>query len=182
MFNSLNINKKGDIKMKFFQKTATMMTIALILAMYSSASFAQSNPFNDALKNAKDDNKRVIVDIYTDWCGWCKKMDADSYGNKDIKKIVEENFVFVKLNAEGNNKIKYNGKDMTETDLAVLFQATGYPTTVFLEPDGKIIEYKYDKVTMNNLPGYFKASDYKKILKFIKDGKYKETDLSTIIN
>lgn len=168
--------------MKFYQKTAVAALFAAIFALFSQSTFAQNNSFNDALKIAKEDNKRVIVDIYTDWCGWCKKMDADAYKNKDIKEIIEDNFVFVKLNAEGSKKIKYNGKEMSETDLAILFQATGYPTTVFLEPDGKIIEYKYDKTTMNNLPGYFKASDYKKILNYIKDGKYKETDLSTIIN
>jgi thioredoxin-related protein len=53
---------------------------------------------------------------------------------------------------------------------------------VFLEPDGKVIEYKYDKVSMNNVPGYFKTKDFKKILEYIKDGMYKDTDLSTIVN
>lgn len=165
--------------MKINQKTGFFL---IMLFLFGIAAKSQTTGFNDALKTAKDDNKRVIVDIYTDWCGWCKKMDADAYNNKDIKELIEDNFVFVKLNAEGSNKVKFNGKEMTETDLALLFQATGYPTTVFLEPNGKIIEYKYDKQSMNNLPGYFKASDYKKILQFIIDGKYKDTDMSTIVN
>jgi thioredoxin-related protein len=118
---------------------------------------AQSSNFNDALKTAKEENKRVIVDVYTNWCGWCKKMDADAYGNKKIKNLIKKNFVFVKLNAESENKLKYNGKEYSEADLAYQFQVTGYPTTVFLEPDGKVIEYKYDNVKMNNLPGFFNS-------------------------
>src|SRR6266496_3066191 len=109
---------KGALNMKLYKK----MAFGAILALVSTAAFAQNNSFNDALKDAKENNKRVIVDIYTDWCGWCKKMDADSYNNKDIKKIIEENFVFIKLDAESNKKLKYNEKEMTETDLAVLFQ------------------------------------------------------------
>jgi thioredoxin-related protein len=142
---------------------------------------AQSINFNDALKTAKEENKRIIVDVYTDWCGWCKKMDADAYSNKKIKNLIKKNFVFVKLNAESENKLKYNGKEYSEADLAYQFQVTGYPTTVFLEPDGKVIEYKYDNVKMNNLPGYFSSSDFRKILEYIKDGDYEDTDLSTIV-
>ncbi len=72
-------------------------------------SAAQTSDFNDALKKAKDENKRVIVDVYTDWCGWCKKMDTDAYGNKKVKNLIKNNFVFIKLNAESDNKLKYKG-------------------------------------------------------------------------
>ena len=145
-----------------------------------TAVYAQSG-FNDALSRAKNENKRVIVDVYTDWCGWCKKMDTEVYGNTDIVKIIEENFIFVKLDAESSAKINYNGKQYSEQDLASYFEATGYPTTVFLEPDGKLIEFNYDSSKMKNIPGFFKASEFKKILNFIKDGKYKDSDLSKII-
>lgn len=134
--------------------------------------------FEDALAKAKAENKRVIVDVYTDWCGWCKKMDKDVYGNKEIKKLVKENFVFVKLDAESSEIINYIGRKYTGEELALYFEATGYPTTVFLEPDGSIIKFKYDSVTMKNIPGYFKKSEFRKILNFFKDGKYKDSDLS----
>jgi len=145
-----------------------------------SVSFAELT-FEEALAKAKSENKKLIVDIYTDWCGWCVKMDKDVYGNAEIKKIVEENFIFVKLDAESKNKHTYSGKQYTEEELAAGFEATGYPTTVFLEPDGKLIEFNYDKSRLKNIPGYFKAGEFKKILEFIRDGKYKDTDLSTVI-
>jgi len=162
-------------------KTVKILILLAIIALMSKGSFAQTHAFEQALKNAKEDDKKIIVDVYTDWCGWCKKMDAESYGNKDIKEIIEDDFIYVKLNAEGMEKIKYRGKEYTETDLAIYFEATGYPTTVFLEPNGKIIEYEYNKIKMINLPGYFKPKEFKKMLNYIRDEKYKDTDLSKIL-
>jgi thioredoxin-related protein len=52
---------------------------------------------------------------------------------------------------------------------------------VFLNSDGSVIEFKYDNFVMNNLPGYYTADEFKKVLEFIKDEKYLDTDLSTVI-
>jgi thioredoxin-related protein len=159
-----------------------VLTVFVLFLLMSAGriSFAQLS-FEEALAKAKSENKKLIVDIYTDWCGWCVKMDKDVYGNSEIKKIVEEKFIFVKLDAESKDKHTYSGKQYTEEELAAGFEATGYPTTVFLEPDGKLIEFNYDKSRMKNIPGYFKAGEFKKILEFIRDEKYKDTDLSTVI-
>lgn len=163
--------------MKNLIKTIIFSVIFLsnIFTLYSQTRF------NDALAKAKSEDKRVIIDIYTDWCGWCKKMDEDVYSNKKIKKIIEESFVFIKLDAESNDKVMYNGKSVSLSDLASQFNAVGYPSTVFLEPDGKLIEIKYDNSIMKNIPGYYPAKEFKKILEFIRDGKYKDEDLSKTI-
>jgi thioredoxin-related protein len=157
--------------------------IILYLLLFSglfSLIQSQDITFEEALERAKDENKRIIVDVYTDWCGWCKKMDKDTYAKEKIQKIIDKSFVLVKLDAEGSYKIKFNGKSYSASELALHFQVTGYPTTVFLEPDGKVIEYKYDNYRMTNLPGYFSADDFRKILKYFRDGKYKTTDMSLV--
>jgi thioredoxin-related protein len=155
--------------------------IAAIFVLSGTVVFAQNLRFDEALKTAKNENKKVIVDVYTDWCGWCRKMDKEAYSNSEIKKIIKDNFVVVKLDAEGSGKNKYNGKSYTDAALAEYFQVSGYPTTVFLDSKGKVIEFVYDKYRMNNLPGYYPADDFKKVLEYIRDEKYKDTDLSTII-
>jgi thioredoxin-related protein len=157
------------------------LTAFLIISGFTNYSFSQAKTFDEALKLAKAEDKKVIVDIYTDWCGWCKKMDRDSYGSKDIKELIEDNFIFIKLDAEGSGKSNYKGKTYDGAGLAALFEASGYPTTVFLNSKGDVIEFKYDKYKMNNLPGYYGAKDFKKILEYIIDEKYKDTDLSTIL-
>lgn len=160
----------------------SLLFIAFVLSVISfNNGFSQSSTFEEALKTAKEQDKKIIVDVYTDWCGWCKKMDRDAYSNSEIKEIIEDNFIFVKLNAESNDIIHYKGNQYTCSELSAYFQASGYPTTIFLTSDGNVIEYLYDKFKMNNLPGYYNASDFKKMLQYIKDEKYKDTDLSTIL-
>ena len=159
----------------------TLLFFLIYALIFVKTGTAYSGTFEEALKAAKEQNKKVVVDVYTDWCGWCKKMDKDSYSNNLIKDLIKENFVYVKLDAESSSSVTYNGKSYTGTDLAAYFQVSGYPTHVFLEPDGKIIEFSYDNYKMNNLPGYYKATDFKKVLEFIRDEKYKDTDLSTIL-
>lgn len=152
-----------------------------VLLGFSQMGKAQALGFDEGLKLAKERNKKVIVDVYTDWCGWCKRMDKDAYGNADVKKLIEENFILVKLDAEGPATHSYNGKKYSDPDLAAFFEVTGYPTTVFLSPDGKILEFNYEKYKMKNLPGYLPAADFKKVLEYFREDKYKDTDLSTIL-
>lgn len=155
--------------------------IAIIAVFFSANVLFSQNAFEDALKKAASENKRVVIDVYTDWCGWCKKMDAEAYSDKDVKKLLEENFVLVKLNAEGKEKITYNGKKYTEEELSYYFEVFSFPTTIFLEPDGKLISFKYDNYPMKNIPGYVKTDEFRKLLIFFKEGKYTDIDLSTVI-
>lgn len=158
----------------------TLAAIAILFLNFIKVN-GQVTKFEDALMQAKEQNKKVIVDIYTDWCGWCFKMDRDSYNDKGISKIIEDNFILVRLDAEGSENINYLNKNYTSSELAARFEASGYPTTVFLSSEGNIIEFSYDKYKMCNLPGYFGANDFKKVLEYIRDDKYKDTDLSTIL-
>lgn len=151
-----------------------------VLIANSGLLFAQTS-FEDVLKKASAENKRIVIDVYTDWCGWCKKMDAEAYSNSEVKKLLEDNFVLYKLDAEGKNKVTYNGKQYTEEELSYYFEVFSFPTTVFLEPDGKLINFSYDNYPMKNVPGYIKTDEFKKLLIYFKDGKYKDTDLSKII-
>lgn len=72
-------------------------------------------------------NKPVLVDFYTDWCGWCKKLDAETYGNETVAALLNESFICLKVDAEEH------------VDLAEEYDAFGYPTILFLSPDGEEI-------------------------------------------
>ena len=91
------MNIMNDIKIK----SGVIFGFLLALIFSGQGVYSQQVSFENALKTAKKEHKKVIVDIYTDWCGWCKKMDREAYSDEGIKKIIKDDFIYVKLNAEG---------------------------------------------------------------------------------
>ena len=123
--------------------------------------------YNDAVKAAKKEPKKIFVDVYTDWCGWCKKMDKTTLKDPLITGYLAENYYTVKLNAESDKTVTFQGKEMTERELARdVFKISGYPSTVYLEADQKIIQ---------PIPGYMDVKTLDKILHYIGEDHYKDT-------
>ena len=77
--------------------------------------------------------RKVIMDVYTDWCGWCKKMDKTTFADEEVAKYVNENFYAVKLKADSRDKVTFKGKEFGKGELAQAFRVTGYPTIVFFD-------------------------------------------------
>jgi thioredoxin-related protein len=123
--------------------------------------------FTEGVKEAAAANKKVLVDVYTDWCGWCKKMDSDTYTDYQVKKFLNENYVLVKLNAESSEKEKIDTTEITDAQLAAAFGVNGYPTTVFLTSDGQPI---------TAAPGYMKPAEFLNVLKYIGGDFYKKME------
>jgi thioredoxin-related protein len=107
------------------------------------------------LSEGKKQNKMILMDVYTDWCKWCKKMDSDVYSNKEIISYLQENFICVKLDGEGNALMDYNHKEMTETDITKQLGIDSYPTTVFYKSNGDLI---------SSIPGYYPVNEFMNIL------------------
>ena len=63
---------------------------------------------NDALEAQKETPKKIFMDVYTDWCGPCKLLDKNTFGNKDVIKFVNENYYPVKFNRRRYLKIMYD--------------------------------------------------------------------------
>ena len=121
--------------------------------------------FNVGLKQAKADHKKILVDVYADWCGWCKKMDEEVYTDPKVKEYLAKNFVIVKMNAEGEGTITYQGKVYSPPQLASAFGITGYPATLFLKEDS-------DPITV--LPGYMEAPMFLNVLSFVAENQYEK--------
>lgn len=113
------------------------------------------------IEEASRVKKPILVDVYTDWCGWCKRMDRDVYARADVQDYLTKNFVVIKLNAESTRTASYQGRRTTEEAIASALRVTGYPTTVFLRSSGD---------HMVNVPGYVPADRFLRILRYLAEG------------
>ncbi len=144
------------------------MFLVLLVVTFSTISFAkepQWKKFDEGLQLAKKTGKKVLVDVYTDWCTWCKTMDTSTYSDKKIQEYLAKNYVVIKLNAEANGKISYAGKTISPAEFSQGMGVTGYPATLFLKSDGQPITI---------LPGYSKPEIFIHVLSFIGEDHYEK--------
>lgn len=114
--------------------------------------------YTDAVSKAKAENKMILVDVFTDWCVWCKRMDKDVYTDPAVQAEMSKYFTSVKLDAEADKEQTFRGVSATEQAIAQNMKVTGYPTTVFMTPDEQVIQA---------VPGYIKAPEFALMLRYI---------------
>lgn len=93
-----------------------------------SSQITWTNNYSQTLKYAASKKKWVLVDVYTDWCHWCKRLDADVYAEPKAAKFINTSFICMKANAE-----KGDGQMVAQK-----FAVRGFPCTLILTPDGKL--------------------------------------------
>ena len=128
------------------KRYATIMAGMLVAATVRAEAVNWQSDYDKAIATAKKDNKLVMVDVYTDWCGWCKKLDRDVYADPKVGERLTKSFVTVKINPE---------KSLRAAQLARQFGTRGYPHIVFVNGDGKKI---------GEIGGYVPANEFLKRL------------------
>jgi thioredoxin-related protein len=114
-------------------------------------------------------NKPIYLFIYTDWCGYCKKMERETFRNKDIVRIINENFIPIRINPEKPGEVNFPGKKFTFAELAGSLQVTGYPANFFFAPDATLL---------GNQPGYVNTRSMEEIVTYVGGGFYKDYSFS----
>ena len=156
---------------------AAVVTLAVLVSVNATTASENNSlkwkSFDSGLVEAKKSNKKILIDVYTDWCGWCKRMDSQTYADNSVAKYLSERYVVIKLNAESEKKLKYKGKDYTERELAAAFGISGYPATMFLKSDGEPITI---------YPGFADAAKFKTVLSFIAEDHYLTKKFEDYIN
>lgn len=130
--------------------------------------------FEEALEKSKTEKRKIFIDVYTDWCGWCKVMDKNTFNDPKVAEILNTKFYAVKFNAEQREDIVFQGNTFKfiesgrngyhQLAAALLNNQLSYPTVVFLDEEFKMIQ---------PLAGYRKAPEFHMIASFIGNGNYK---------
>lgn len=147
----------------------------------SSVTAAVPNPtskldwltFDAATERAAKEKKHVIVDIYTTWCGWCKVMERQTYGDPEVTSYLNKNFVLAKVNGESPNKIHWQGKEMSERQFARVVGVTGYPATYFLKPDAELL---------GGVAGFIKKPDFMIYARFVGTRWYEKGTIQAYVD
>ncbi|MBK7407821.1 MAG: DUF255 domain-containing protein [Saprospirales bacterium] len=130
--------------------------------------------WEEAVAANKKEPKKILVDVYTDWCGWCKRMDATTFQDEMVKDFLRKNFYTVKLDAEQKEDIVFDGNTFKfqpygkrgahELAIQLLNGRMSYPSIVYLNEAFEIITVS---------PGYKMPEDIMKELHFVGDEVYK---------
>lgn len=125
-------------------------------------------------KNPKD-TKMVFVDVYTDWCGWCKRMDATTFKDPSVMEVLSDKYYPVKFNAEQKSDITLGEKTYKfvasgrrgyhELAAALLQGKMSYPSFVFLDENMNMIQ---------PLAGYRQTKEMLPILHYIGEKRYND--------
>ena len=133
--------------------------------------------WESAMEANEKEPRKLMVDVYTDWCGWCKRMDAGAFSDPAVADYVNKNFYAVKLDAEMKSSINWNGKEFKYIPDAgrrgihtlaysLLEGKMGYPTIVYL--DEQVIRIFIS-------PGYKESGALMKELTFAAENHYKSS-------
>lgn len=130
--------------------------------------------WEEASERMKTEPRKMMVDVYTDWCGWCKRMDATTMKDETIVQILGEDFYAVKMDGEYKKDIEFKGRTYKfvpngrrgyhELPAEIMNGKMSYPTLVFLDEDFKIIQ---------PLPGYQQPRQLEPILAYFGGDFYK---------
>ena len=160
------------------------LVLIVILASFKPITKKTTKEINwvtieEAMELQKTAPKKIIMDVYTNWCGPCKMLDKNTFHNEDVVNYVNEHFYAVKFNAEGNKSVSYKGKifenpnyDATKAnrrnsshEFARYLKVRAYPTMVFFDEEANFI---------TPVTGYLKPQQLELYLKLFQSDKYKE--------
>jgi thioredoxin-related protein len=141
----------------------------------------------EAIELQKKAPKKIIMDVYTNWCGPCKLLDKNTFHNEDVVNYINEHYYAVKFNGEGNDTVTYKDKTYTNPNYDAgkanrrnsahqftrVLNVRAYPTMVFFDEEANFIA---------PISGYLKPKQIELYLKLFKTDKHKEMDTQEKFN
>lgn len=180
------------------KKKLILSVFMLVLALSITAQEINWVTFEEAVALQKKEPRKIIMDVYTNWCGPCKLLDKNTFQNKDVAEYINKHYYAVKFNAEGNSTITYKdntftnpGYDETKANrrnsphqFSSFLQVRAYPTIAFFDEDLKMITPVTGYQTPHQLELYlklFESDKYKEMVSQEQFNKYYEAFKPTFV-
>ena len=160
------------------RKSVLLLAITLLLCGGLRAQQVEWKTIEQAAKtDTKSNAKLYFVDFYTSWCGWCKKMDRETFSNPVVAKILNAYYIPVKFDAEGGSEFTWRGTKYSNMATppgsrpsthsfakAILGTQMGFPSFAVFNSD-------QSKITI--IQGYQSANDFIVMLWYFASGDNK---------
>jgi thioredoxin-related protein len=164
----------SNIIKSVMMKKVVFLFIILTTGFYSFGQKATVKWYTiqEAEKLSKAEPRPMIVDTYTDWCGWCKRLDSDTFSNPVIADILNSKFYPVKFDAEGKQPVTFQGRTFIndgksgpshQLAIALLQGQMSYPNLVFFNENTQLL---------TNVPGYLPPKEMEVLLSFFATKAY----------
>lgn len=108
--------------------------------------------YEEGMALAKTNNKKVYINFHAEWCGYCHKMEKETFKDSKVISYLNQNFVPIRINSD------------KEKALARQYRVRGLPDNIFTTGAGENI---------GNQPGYLGPADFMKVMAFVYEEKYK---------
>ena len=154
------------------------LALALVSSVFPQDTTVKWYTVEEAEKLSKENPKKWLVDVYTDWCGWCKTMDKETFSHPVIAKYINENYYAVKLNAESSDSISFNGKTFKymeqggrgyqELAVGLLNGQMSFPSIAYLNEELQLL---------GAVPGYKTPQAIEPLLNYIVENKFTSQSL-----
>ena len=161
--NALEKQKERDMKKTFYILALMVMGTGLASAQEEVKWYS----IEEAIQLASQEPRVLLIDVYTDWCGWCKRMDATTFSDPDVAAAMNKHFYPVKLDAEGKEDIVIGERTFKfvpsgnrgyhEMAAIVTKGRLSYPTISYVDAQGRVLQAA---------PGYKTAEQFRVYLEY----------------
>ncbi|HUW05915.1 MAG TPA: DUF255 domain-containing protein [Williamwhitmania sp.] len=160
---------------KIFLLGFIVATIGTSKTWGQEPSLIKWHTIQDALELNKTAPKKIFIDVYTDWCHYCKMMDQNTFTDSSVANYINKHFYAVKFNAEGKDPVVFEGKTFEnkntgsrsphEFAIALLQGQLSYPSSAYLNEQDQLL---------TAVPGYRTPEQIAPILIYFGEDYYKK--------